>query len=151
MVRQFDCSPFYHRSVVGKLLTEWALPYGRSRTLPGMTRFGGAPTAGPKIAGTANPEFRPRCSGMGTVSFKNNTGLQKSRSAEVAESHIFDSGCGPISHHHNTRQAMQNFEKSIGTARNSVFCGVFYIGFSYLCIARRRVRRLEPMERRRPI
>ena len=57
--------PFYHSSIVEKLLTVGL--YHRSRTLPGMTRFGGAPM-GPMIAGTANPKFRYTI--VNTVSFK---------------------------------------------------------------------------------
>ena len=48
--------PFYHRSVVEKLLAVGL--HNRSRTLPGMTRFGGAPV-GPTVAVTANPKSRP--------------------------------------------------------------------------------------------
>ena len=33
--------------------------YHRSRKLPGVTRFGGAPV-GPTVAGTANPKSRPQ-------------------------------------------------------------------------------------------
>ena len=57
--------PFYHSSVVEKLLTVGL--YHRSRTLPGVTRFGGAPM-GPMIAGTANPKFRYTI--VNTVSYK---------------------------------------------------------------------------------
>ena len=49
--------PFYHSSVVEKMLTVGL--YHRSRTLPGMARFGGAPV-GPMVAGTANPKSRPQ-------------------------------------------------------------------------------------------
>ena len=48
---------FYHSSVVEKLLAIGL--HNRSRTLPGMTRFGGAPV-GPMVAGTANPKSRNR-------------------------------------------------------------------------------------------
>ena len=49
--------PFYHSSVVEKLLAVGL--HNRSRTLPEMTRFGGAPV-GPMVAGTANPKSRNR-------------------------------------------------------------------------------------------
>ena len=55
--------PFYHSSVVEKLLTEGL--YHRSRTLPGVTRFGGA-HVGPTVAGTANPKSRPQVLGIVT-------------------------------------------------------------------------------------
>ena len=48
--------PFYHSSMVEKLLAVGL--HNRSRTLPGMTRFDGAPV-GPTVAGTANPNFNP--------------------------------------------------------------------------------------------
>ena len=57
--------PFYHSTAVEKLLTVG--PHHRPRTLPGMTRFGGAPM-GPMIAGTANPKFRYTI--VNTVSYK---------------------------------------------------------------------------------
>ena len=44
--------PFYHSSVVEELLTVGL--YHRSRTLPGVTRFGGALAFFLKTNGTAN-------------------------------------------------------------------------------------------------
>ena len=55
--RVSEGAPFYHSSVVEKLIAVGL--HHRSRTLPGMTRFGAAPV-GPTVAETANPKSRNR-------------------------------------------------------------------------------------------